>query len=88
MIRPKLNNFLKKVRVRVTHIIRRNKAGQEIPRTKAIASLASPGDGSTLPNPPKVPRFGAGPKEVEFFLNKSGEQTSHTQQSPYLREGS
>ena len=37
----KLGNFLKRVRVRVTHIVRKNRAGNEIPRIKTIAR---PGD--------------------------------------------
>lgn len=83
----KLGKFLKKIRVRVTHIVRRNRAGHEIHRTKAITSLATPNDGNGLQYPPRVPRFAAGSKEVEFFLSEPGEQPSGSQQSPTTRKG-
>lgn len=82
----KLGNFLKKVRVRVTHIIRTNRSGSEIPRIKTITGLATPGDGHGLQHPPKVPKFAAGSKEVEFFLGEPGEQPSGSQQSPATRK--
>jgi eukaryotic translation initiation factor 2C len=82
----KLANFLKKVCVRVTHIIRRNRAGHEIPRIKTIASLATPNDGNGLQNPPRVPKFAAGSKEVEFFLSELREQPSRSQQSPAAKK--
>jgi eukaryotic translation initiation factor 2C len=83
----KLGSFLKRVRVRVTHIVRRNRAGCEIPRTKAITSLAMTDDGKGLQHPPNVPRFAAGPKEVEFFLRHPGEQTIGSQQSLATKKG-
>ncbi len=70
----KLQTFLKRVRVRVTHIVKKNKKGQEIPRIKTIAAFATPGDGQGLEKPPLVPRFGAGAKDVKFFLGRPGEQ--------------
>jgi hypothetical protein len=70
----KLGNFLKRVRVRVTHITRRNRAGDEIPRIRAIAGLATPNDGNGLQNPPRVQKFAAGSKEVEFFLGDQNSQ--------------
>ena len=62
-----LAKFLTRVSVDVTHIRRTNKAGQRIPRIKTIQGLANQNDGRGLTNPPIVPRFGAGAKEVKFF---------------------
>ena len=44
--------FLKRIRVRVIHIIRKNRKGREIPRVKNITGLATPGDGHGLQQPP------------------------------------
>jgi hypothetical protein len=74
----RLGNFLKRVRVEVTHIIRKNKKGEKIPRIKPIVALATPGDGHGLPHPPIVPRFAAGSKEVKFFLESPGNQPGIT----------
>ncbi|PGH12484.1 hypothetical protein AJ79_04228 [Helicocarpus griseus UAMH5409] len=63
----KLHRFLKRVRVNVTHIPRKNKAGQVIMRIKTIEGLAAQGDGNGLPSPPIVPWLGAGPQTVQFF---------------------
>jgi eukaryotic translation initiation factor 2C len=69
---PKVEKFLKKLRVKVIHIAeKKNRAGQPIPRIKTIFGLANRNDGHGLPHPPRVPRFGANAKEVEFFLNDS-----------------
>ena len=70
----KLRNFLKSVRVQVSHIVRKNKSGQEIPRIKTIAGLATSDDGHGLPHPPIVPKFAAGAKEVKFFVGSPGEE--------------
>lgn len=67
----KLHRFLKKVRVNVTHIIQKNKAGQIVMRIKTIEGLAHQSDGRHLQNPPQVPWLGAGPKDVKFFLDGS-----------------
>jgi eukaryotic translation initiation factor 2C len=64
----KLEKFLHNVRVKVTHIVKKNKAGQEVPRIKAIAGFATRNDGQGLEHPPRVARNGAGPKDVEFYL--------------------
>ncbi|TVY84069.1 Protein argonaute [Lachnellula suecica] len=81
----RLATFLKRLRVRATHIVRKNKAGQESPRVKTITGLAAPGDGNGLQHPPIVPRFGAGAKEVKFHLSSPegprGSQLSTSQQS-------
>jgi eukaryotic translation initiation factor 2C len=83
----KLGNFLKRVRVRVTHIVRRNRAGHEIPRVKAITGLATPNDGNGLQHPPRVPKFAAGSNEVQFYLSEQGEQPGGSQQSPVTKKG-
>ena len=68
----KVNGFLKRLRVRVVHLPeKKNKAGQLVPRVKTIFGLATKndgtGEGTDIP-PPRVKDFGAGPKNVEFFL--------------------
>ena len=68
----KLANFLTKLRVQVTHIVKKTRSGHEIPRIKSITSLATPGDGNGLAHPPIVPKFASGAKEVKFFLDTSG----------------
>lgn len=74
----KTEKFLKKLRVKVVHIPeKKNKSGRSFPRIKTISGLASPDDGVRLAHPPRVKRFGAGAKDVEFFLNESpGPQSS------------
>ena len=75
--RIKLQTFLKGVRVKVTHLAeRKNKSGESIPRVKTIFGLANKNDGHGLDHPPRVASFGAGPKEVEFFLNESSGEPS------------
>ncbi len=70
--RVKLQSFLKRVRVQVVHLAeKKNKAGESIPRVKTIFGLANKDDGHSLEHPPRVQTFGAGPKDVEFFLNDS-----------------
>ncbi|CEL07700.1 hypothetical protein ASPCAL10855 [Aspergillus calidoustus] len=64
----KLGNFLKRLSVNVTHIRKKNKKGQLIPRIKQIAGLATPADGQGETKPPKVCDFGAGPRDVLFYL--------------------
>lgn len=65
-----LEKFLKRVRVRTTHLpVRKNKKGLEVPRIKTIYGLADMRR-SKLAHGPKVKGFGAGPKDVEFWLNE------------------
>ncbi|GKZ94901.1 hypothetical protein AnigIFM59636_008632 [Aspergillus niger] len=71
----RLEAFLKRLRVRVTHIRRVNSQGQDITRFKTITGLASPADGKSLAYPPIVPRHGAGPTEVQFWLEGVGPKT-------------
>nr|POF12669.1 protein argonaute 18 [Quercus suber] len=68
--RSALSLFLRLVSVQVTHIQRRGKSGNVVPRYKTIISLARRGDGRGLPHPPKVPEDGAGAKKVEFWLEE------------------
>ena len=71
-----LAKFLKKISVDVTHITRTNSSGRRIPRIKTIQSLATRDDGRSRAHPPIVPQFGAGAKEVQFFLDDVGEGAS------------
>ncbi|KFY06774.1 hypothetical protein V492_07750 [Pseudogymnoascus sp. VKM F-4246] len=65
-----LERFLKKVRVQTTHLpVKKNKAGKIIPKVKTIIALASQNDGTGLPHPPRVKRFGANASEVQFWLD-------------------
>ncbi|KAJ0421265.1 putative RNA interference and gene silencing protein [Aspergillus carlsbadensis] len=70
----RLERFLRRIQVEVTHYRRQGEGEAEgsesayIPRFKVIAGLASPSDGRTLPHPPIVPRHGSGPREVQFWL--------------------
>ena len=70
--------FVKKLSVDVTHIARKNKSGRRIPRIKTIQGLATRDDGRGSDHPPRVSQFGAGAKEVEFFLDAGGESSSAT----------
>jgi len=66
----RLASFLKRVRVRTTHLPeKKNRAGEIIYRVKTIMGLAAPNDGHGLAHPPRVHQFGAGPKSVEFWLD-------------------
>lgn len=63
-----LEKFLKRVRVRTTHLKeKKNKKGEVVHRPKTIYGLAKKSDGQG-PNRPRVRDFGAGPKHVEFWL--------------------
>lgn len=63
-----LEKFLKRVRVRTTHLKeKKNRKGEVVHRPKTIFGLAKKSDGQR-PNPPRVGEFGAGPKHVEFWL--------------------
>jgi hypothetical protein len=70
-----LEKFVRKLRVRVTHIRRVNKKGQDIPRFKMITGFASSADGRCLGHPPIVSKRGAGPKDVQFWLDGAGPKT-------------
>ena len=70
----RLQNFLQRVRVRTTHLPeKRSKNGAVMPRVKTICGFAKMGDGKGenarfAEHPPRIKSFGAGPKDVEFWL--------------------
>ncbi|KAH7025257.1 putative RNA interference and gene silencing protein [Microdochium trichocladiopsis] len=69
----KLNNFLAKLKVGPTHLPeRKNKKGEIVRKVKTIVGLANTNDGHGLQHPPRVKEFGAGPKDVEFWLEGGG----------------
>ena len=66
-----LQKKLKKVRVDVIHLpAKKSKNGQNVPRVKMIFGLADRDDGRSEEHPPQVASFGAGPKEVKFWLSE------------------
>ena len=67
-----LANFLKKLSIDVTHIARTNRSGSRIPRIKTIQGLATKDDGRNQAHPPIVTQYGAGAKEVQFYLDDAG----------------
>lgn len=73
-----LEKFLKRVRVRTTHLKeRKNRKGEVIHRPKTIHGLAKKSDGQG-PNRPRIKEFGAGPKDVEFWLEDKPAGASST----------
>jgi eukaryotic translation initiation factor 2C len=66
-----LLKFVKRLSIDMTHIVRMNSRGARVPRIKTIQGFASKDDGRKLSRPPIVPRFGAGAKDVQFFLDNS-----------------
>ncbi|KAH6717463.1 ribonuclease H-like domain-containing protein [Leptodontidium sp. MPI-SDFR-AT-0119] len=82
----RLATFLTRVRVRVTHIIKKNRKGREIPRIKTITGLAMFGDGHGLQRPPIVPKFVTSAKEVKFHLGSPEGQPSKKGKKP-IKEG-
>jgi eukaryotic translation initiation factor 2C len=80
----KLANFLKRVTIDITHLTSKNKQGQRVPRVKMIESLATPNDGQGSSSPPVVSNFGAGPRDVKFYLNGGDDDK---RQSPKGKKG-
>ena len=76
-----LATFLNRLSVEVTHLRRASTKGQRNPRYKTISGLAARTDGRDLQNPPVVPSFGAGPKDVQFFLQDESSTSSTKGQS-------
>ncbi|KAJ8123081.1 hypothetical protein ONZ43_g881 [Nemania bipapillata] len=77
--RIKLSQFIKRLRVRTTHLgERKNKRGQVIIRPKTISGFASRDDGKGSGKPPSVDGFGPGAKEVKFFLDPKGDSAPST----------
>ncbi|KAF7589643.1 hypothetical protein BBP40_004016 [Aspergillus hancockii] len=68
----RLGAFIRKLRVQVTHIRRQDTKGQTIARYKTITDFASPADGGSFQNKPQIRRYGASPREVQFWLDGSG----------------
>jgi hypothetical protein len=68
-----LQKKLKLVRIQVTHLPPKTskKTNQTFPRVKTIFGLAHVQDGRTESHPPKVASFGAGPKDVQFWLSEA-----------------
>ncbi|KJK73539.1 hypothetical protein H634G_11210 [Metarhizium anisopliae BRIP 53293] len=64
----KLAAFLTNLSVNATHIVKTNRQGDVIKRIKMITGLATQMDGRDNQHPPRIGGFGAGPKDVEFFL--------------------
>ncbi|KAI2830238.1 hypothetical protein CBS133816_3541 [Aspergillus niger] len=63
----KIAALLRNIRVQLTHLGMRKRAGKFALRLQTVAGLAAPGDGCGLAYAPKVPCLGAGAKEVQFF---------------------
>lgn len=73
----KLEKFLKRVRVRTTHLPTKiNKKGEEVHRVKTIFALAKKTDGRKNPHPPQITHYGAGPADVKFWLDATGASPS------------
>lgn len=84
----RLESFLKHLRVRTTHIERKTSSGRARPApVKSIIGLASPADGRSGDNPPRVPRHGAGPFEVQFFMGSKDAQGAPAVSAATLPEG-
>jgi hypothetical protein len=80
-----LNKMLSKIRVKVIHLpVKRSKSNKEIPRVKAILGLARPGDGRKPGelHAPQVSRFGAGPKDVKFWLSENTNTSAGASSKP------
>lgn len=73
--RVNLAKFVKKLSVEVTHIVKTNRAGERVPRIKQIQSFATRDDGRDQAHPPIVPSYGAGSKDVRFFLGNAASES-------------
>jgi hypothetical protein len=69
--KAKLEGFLNKLSVNVTHIQRRDRHGRILPHITQITALASPSDSRELAYPPVIPSYSAEPQAVMFFLTSS-----------------
>ncbi|KAK0647518.1 Protein argonaute-2 [Lasiodiplodia hormozganensis] len=73
----RLEKFVKKLKIRTTHLPeKKNKSGKVILRVKTIVAFANKYDGRNLEHPPRVRAYGAGPKDVEFWMDSAPQQTS------------
>ena len=74
-----LEVFLRLLRVRTTHLPDKKKAsGEIVPKVKTIAALAHKRDGSG-PNPPRVAHDFAGPKDVQFWMERGEPKAPKTE---------
>ncbi len=80
----RLAKYIEGVSVNIIHIANRNRAGQQIKRMKTIWGLATQTDGERLARRPRVHSYGAGPKDVQFWVESTGKYVSvfdHFQQT-------
>lgn len=63
-----LLQFIKGLSVDRKHIVNKNSKGKRIPKLKKVQGFATVDDGRRLTHPPIVSQFGAGAKEVKFYL--------------------
>lgn len=71
-----LNSFVIKLRVSMRHIPgKKNKKCEVVVRIKTVLGLATPNDGHGQEHPPKVASFGAGAKNVQFWIEPRGEES-------------
>ncbi|KAK4075706.1 hypothetical protein Trihar35433_2266 [Trichoderma harzianum] len=72
----KLQAFIHGIRIRVTHLPDKlNRRGKPVSRVRTIGWLANTKDGQGLKNPARVKAFGAGPKDVQFWLKEDSKDT-------------
>ena len=94
----KLNSFLENVQVEVAHLSERNnKVGHPTLRIKTVFGLATTSDGREkegnetkdhyLRHPPRIRSFGAGPDDVQFFLENPSALTSTAPTDPNGKMG-
>ncbi|KAJ5873611.1 uncharacterized protein N7473_013170 [Penicillium subrubescens] len=84
----RLESFLRHMRVRTIHIARKTSNGRARPApVKSITGLASPAEGRSGDNQTRVPRYGAGPFEVQFFMGSKGTQGAPAVSAAALTEG-
>ncbi|KAF3480882.1 argonaute [Arthroderma uncinatum] len=69
-----MSSLLKGVRIKVTHLPTKTKDGVQHYRTKSILGLATPKDGRDLEHPPKVEGAGAGPADVQFYIDDTPQE--------------
>lgn len=67
---PALASFVRRLRVKTRHLkTKKNKKGENMIRAKTIIRLAAQNDGHGMRHPPRVVAFGAGPKDVMFWMD-------------------
>ncbi|TLS21360.1 uncharacterized protein PpBr36_10228 [Pyricularia pennisetigena] len=89
-----LEKFLKRLRVEPSHLeskANQKGAGSSQPsrkRYRTIFGLAREGDGASMPpnERPKIPRFGASPGQVLFWLAREGEKGRYVTVKQYFQQ--